>query len=120
MIAKLLSCLPTVVVQKPINGMFMSVALPDHLHWLLHSKRGRDVIPMSYGPGLMWDLGSNIGYYSVYAAKRGWNVKAFDISPIFRSKMRPISSYRHRTGSPRTSLWSVARSTTSSGNAAGI
>ena len=32
-------------------------------------------------PGVMWDVGCNVGLYSLYAASLGWRVIAFDLSP---------------------------------------
>ena len=33
----------------------------------------------SMKPGVFWDCGSNLGYYSLYAAKLGWEVYSWDL-----------------------------------------
>lgn len=44
---------------------------PETLAWI-------DSLP----PGVLWDVGANIGLYSLYAAKRGLRVFAFEPSPM--------------------------------------
>ena len=36
----------------------------------------------SLGPGTLWDVGANIGVYSVYAARKGLSVCAFEPQPL--------------------------------------
>lgn len=75
---------PSVPVCKTIWGVEMFMDLRDSLHYLaLPAARIEAGEPWRFPatPGLVWDVGCNVGIYAVAAALCGNRVKAFDISP---------------------------------------
>jgi len=71
---------PDVVIQRRIHQTLFSVSLRDHAFWIFTGDRAdAESLPLP-NSGHIWDLGSNIGLYSVKAAQNGCLVTAFDIS----------------------------------------
>jgi len=52
--------------------------LPDNLNNTLECEGIGEVL-RNQPPGVFWDAGCNLGYYSLYAAKLGWDVYAWDL-----------------------------------------
>jgi hypothetical protein len=70
---------PDVIVQRAIRGSLMSVSLRDHALWVFRgASADAELLPIPQG-SRVWDLGCNIGLYSVRAAQLGCTVTAFDI-----------------------------------------
>jgi FkbM family methyltransferase len=74
------SAAPDVVVQRRLHNTLFSLSLRDHALWIfLGDSADAEQVPIpSFGH--VWDLGCNIGLYSVQAALAGCRVSAFDIS----------------------------------------
>jgi FkbM family methyltransferase len=71
---------PDIVVQRRIHDTLYTLSLRDHALWIIGGdKADAESLPLPKG-GHVWDLGCNIGLYSVQAAKLGCKVNAFDIS----------------------------------------
>lgn len=71
---------PDVIVQRRLGKELFSVSLRDHTMWVsLGDACDVENVPLPSG-GHVWDLGCNIGLYSVRAARLGCKVTAFDIS----------------------------------------
>jgi FkbM family methyltransferase len=78
--------IPPITVWKKIYGVDICLDLRDHLFWfasdpekIRRSERFHDMIAGIKGP--VWDVGCNVGVFSLYAASQGNQVTAFDISP---------------------------------------
>jgi FkbM family methyltransferase len=71
---------PDVIVQREIRGVLFSVSMRDHALWVFRGTfADAEFLPIPRG-SRVWDLGCNIGLYSVQAAQIGCVVTAFDIS----------------------------------------
>lgn len=79
---------PNVIVHRNISGVRFACSLKEHYFWLWYGC-GADAerLPIPHG-GAVWDLGCNIGLYSVEAALSGCKVFAFDISQVNISCLR--------------------------------
>lgn len=74
------SAAPDVILQKRLHETLFVISLRDHALWIFDGDRADgEVVPIP-DHGHVWDLGCNIGLYSVQAAKHGCRVSAFDIS----------------------------------------
>ena len=77
---------PPIKVWKRIYGLNVCLDLRDGLTWWARSSKeiegGERFHEMLAGiKGNVWDVGCNIGVFSLYAASQGNRVVAFDISP---------------------------------------
>jgi FkbM family methyltransferase len=71
---------PDVLVQREIHGTLFTVSLRHHTLWVFSgASADAEHIDFPCG-GVVWDLGCNIGLYSVAAAQCGCRVFAFDVS----------------------------------------
>lgn len=71
---------PDLIVRKKIGELVLNISLRHHAA-LVWDQFGEESIQLP-SSGLMWDLGCNVGYYTLKAASQGCRVVAFDISPI--------------------------------------
>lgn len=76
---------PRIVVTTKIHGICCRVNINDHLQWLLLPEH-KSIELGTYAWvnrhwGTVWDVGSNFGFFSIVAAKRGNQTIAFDMSP---------------------------------------
>jgi FkbM family methyltransferase len=76
---------PRVVITRRLHGLQCRVNINDHLHWLaLPETESVELKTCAWVDrlwGTVWDIGSNFGFYSMVAARRGNRVVAFDMSP---------------------------------------
>ena len=72
---------PAVIVQRELQGTLFALSLKCHTPWLFYGDLAANAEnPPFPTVGHVWDLGCNIGLYSVKAARAGCRVTAFDIS----------------------------------------
>lgn len=78
--------MPSFHVWRTVFGL--KVCFDSRDHPFIWYTRQRDlencegIKPYLEGGGsVFWDIGSNAGIYALYAAKNGWKVTAFDLSP---------------------------------------
>jgi len=73
--------MPDWIIQRRLRETLYAMSLRDHALWLVH---GDEAVAGEHPPfperGHVWDLGCNIGAFSVMAAKAGCRVTAFDIN----------------------------------------
>ena len=74
--------MPDVIVQRRIGNELFAVSLRDHALWILYGDKAAGAEKIPIVKGHVWDLGCNIGVYSIAAARAGCRVTAFDISNI--------------------------------------
>ena len=90
---------PSIPVHKTIEGTRVYMDLRDNIHYLvmLHGKlsclepRVFAVLDCVQGP--VWDVGCNIGAFSIRAAKLGHSVTAFDLSSKAIDYLQRTASY---------------------------
>ena len=75
------SLMPDWIVQRRLLGTLYAMSIRDHALWLIYGDKaaGAEKVPFP-AHGHVWDLGCNIGLFSVAAAQSGCRVTAFDIS----------------------------------------
>lgn len=76
---------PRLVVTRRLFGIRCRININDHLQWVMLPETVC-IEPTTYSMvnqhwGLVWDIGSNFGFYSLAAARAGNRVVAFDLSP---------------------------------------
>lgn len=75
---------PRITVTKQLRGLSCRININDHLQWLLlpeHKSTELETLAwINRDWGTVWDVGSNFGFYSLVAAKRGNRTIAFDMS----------------------------------------
>ena len=79
--------MPPIPISKRFYGLKVCLNLRDGLLWLGSSAKavedGERFHEMLAGvKGMVWDVGCNVGLFSLLAASRGFKVVAFDISPV--------------------------------------
>lgn len=83
---------PDVIVERLIDGTHFHLSLRDHLLW---ARSGAAAVRAEQIPwprdSMVWDLGCNIGVFSVQAALLGNRVVAFDISETNIACLRSTS-----------------------------
>ena len=77
---------PTITVSRKIYGVEVCMDLRDSLYWWgvdparIEAIEGFEKI-LAGVQGRVWDVGCNVGIFSLFAASQGNQVTAFDLSP---------------------------------------
>lgn len=80
-------CVPSFIIWRTVFGLKVAFDSRDNpFVWFERRKRienceGVGVFLKCLKKGTFWDLGCNVGIYSLYAASLGWKVVAVDLSP---------------------------------------
>ncbi len=79
-------CAPSITVRRKIYGVDVCMDLRDSLYWWGVAPERIEAIEgfeklLTGVKGNVWDVGCNVGIFSLYAASLGNKVTAFDLSP---------------------------------------
>lgn len=78
-------CPDVVIKRKVFNDLTLCCSLRDSMAYILMTKRAIEcekiVEVLSAAQGRVWDVGCNIGLFSLLMASKGCQVTAFDVSP---------------------------------------
>jgi len=79
-------CTPEFTLRRRFYGVDVYVDFKDHAIWWASDTRRVEVaegfdLMLKGIKGKIWDVGCNVGIFSLYAASQGNKVTAFDISP---------------------------------------
>ena len=90
---------PSIPVYKNVEGVRMYMDLRDNIHYVvllrdrLSKLEPRVFAVMDCVGGPIWDIGCNIGVFSVRAARMGHKVTSFDLSPKAVRYLRRTAAY---------------------------
>jgi FkbM family methyltransferase len=107
---------PDFVFWRTIQGMEVAQSarnspwayLPRNLDAALECEGIGEVL-RTLKPGVFWDVGCNLGYYSLYAAKLGWDVYSWDLGgravellqmSAQRNRLKVVANQRAFTDQP--------------------
>jgi FkbM family methyltransferase len=91
---------PSIPVWRKFYGVYVCLDLRDSLYWWAVDAKQIEAVEgfekMLAGiKGNIWDIGCNVGLFSLYAASQGNRVTAFDLSP---KAIRLLEKSAHRNG----------------------